>query len=144
MIMDAQNRPSFAQAILGAAATTVSTDSIDLLAAIDNPGRGNPMRVIATMAASLVGPDSIRAELISSASANLSTPTVLAVGPTVTTAAAIAGAKLLDVPMPDVNQRYLGLQYITIGAGSASAGSITAGVVAGTDRGAQTIPMNLG
>ncbi len=141
MIMDAQNRPSNAQAVT--TGTQVSTDSIDLLAAIDNPGRsGQNMRAIAVVSTTFTGGTSIQAQLISSASSNLASPTVLASGPVVAEAAAVAGAILLDVPMPDVAQRYLGFQYVTVG--THGAGAATAGIVAGTDRGAQVIPMNLG
>lgn len=145
MLMDAQARPSLNQAITGAAGTTVSTDSIDLLTAIDNPGRsGIPLRAVAVMTAALVGPDSIRAELIGSANSNLSSPTVLAVGATTLTASAGIGAKLLDVPLPDVAFRYIGFQYVTAGAGAATAGTVTSGIVGGTDRNSTVVPMNLG
>lgn len=145
MYMDAQARPSNAQSVAAAAGTIVSTDSIDLLAAADNPGRsGQPLRAIAVMTTALVGAGtSIQAQLISSANSNLSSPTVLASGPTVAVASATAGAVLLDVPMPDSSQRYLGFQYVVSG-GTTTAGAVTAGIVAGTDRNSTTIPMNLG
>lgn len=133
MITDAQNRPSNAQAISGAAGTFISTDSIDLLTANRNVGRSYPMRMHVVMTTALVGPDSIRAELIESANSNLSSPTVLAVGATVTTATAVAGKELLDVNIGGTTKRYLGVQYVTVGAGAASAGTVTAHVVAETD-----------
>lgn len=141
MIMDAQNRPSNAQAIT--TGTQVSTDSIDLLTAQDNPGRsGQPMRAVALVAATLTGGTSVQAQLISSANANLSSPTVLASGPVVAEAAAVAGKVLLDVPLPDIGERYLGFQYVNVG--THGAGSVTAGIVGGTDRPSSLIPMNLG
>lgn len=144
MLMDAQARPSLAQTLALAAGTVVSTDSIDLLTAVDNPGRGGqPMRAIATVSTALASGTSVQAQLISSASSNLSSPTVLATGPVVLDAAATAGAVLLDVPLPDVAQRYLGFQYILVG-GPHTTGAVTAGIVGGTDRNATTIPMNLG
>lgn len=145
MYMDAQARPSLAQSVAAAAGTIVSTDSIDLLTAIDNPGRsGMPLRAWAGMTAALVGAGaSIQAQLISSANSNLSSPTVLASGPVIAVANAGAGATLLDVPMPDVAQRYLGFQYLISGA-TTTGGTATAGIVAGTDRNSSTIPMNLG
>jgi hypothetical protein len=141
MIMDAQNRPSNAQAIT--TGTQVSTDSIDLLSASDNPGRGGaPLRAIALVSATLTGGTSVQAQLISSANANLSSPTVLASGPVVAEAAAIAGKVLMDVPIPDVAERYLGFQYVNVG--THGAGTVTAGIVGGTDRPSSLIPMNLG
>lgn len=141
MYMDAQARPSLAQAIT--TGTQVSTDTIDLLSASDNPGRsGTPLRAVAVVSTTLTGGTSVQAQLISSASSNLSSPTVLASGPVVAEAAAVAGAQLLDVPVPDVAQRYLGFQYVTVG--THGAGAVTAGIVGGSDRNASTIPMNLG
>lgn len=142
MLMDAQNRPSLAQAIT--TGTQVSTDSIDLLSAVDNPGRsGGPgLRAVALVAVTLTGGTSVQAQLISSASSNLSSPTVLASGPVVAEANAVAGAVLLDVPIPDVAQRYLGFQYVNVGIHGA--GSVTAGIVGGTDRPSSVVPMNMG
>lgn len=143
MLMDAQARPSNAQTVTGAAGTYVSTDSIDLLTAIDNPGRsGQPLRAKAVVTTAFAGGTSLQAQLISSANSNLSSPTVLASGPVVALAALTAGASLLDVPMPDVGDRYLGFQYVTLG--TMSAGAVTAGIVGGTDRNSSIVPMNLG
>lgn len=144
MYMDAQARPSLAQSLAQAAGTYVSTDSIDLLSAVDNPGRsGQPLRAIAVVTTSLAGGTSVQAQLISSASSNLGSPTVLATGAVFTDANAVAGTRILDVPMPDVAQQYLGFQYILVG-GPHTAGNVTAGIVAGTDRNSSVIPMNLG
>jgi hypothetical protein len=146
MLMDAQARPSNAQSlVIGAPGTIVSTDSIDLLSAADNPGRsGMPLRAIAVLSAALVGAgSSIKAQLISSDNANLSSPTVVADGAVFAVAAAGVGTKLLDVPMPDTAQRYLGFQYVITGA-LTTGGTVTSGIVGGTDRNSSTIPMNLG
>lgn len=142
MIMDAQNRPSNAQSVVGTG-TIVSTDSIDLLSAADNIGRSaQPLRAIAVMTTALTGATSIQAQLIESANGNLSSPTVLASGPVVAVAAAAAGAKLMDAAMPDTAARYLGFQYVIVG--TSTGGAVTSGIVGGTDRNAGTIPMNLG
>jgi hypothetical protein len=131
MIMDAQNRPSNAQAVTGTG-TLVSTDSIDLLTANRNVGRSFAMRMVAVLPTALAGGTSIQAQLIESANSNLSSPTVLASGPTVALASAIAGAEILDVPIPGTTKRYLGVQYVLVGTFS-GAGTVTAGVVAETD-----------
>ena len=143
MLMDAQNRPSNAQAVT--TGTQVSTDSIDLLSKLDNPGRsgGAPLRAVALVAATLTGGTSIQAQLISSDVSTLASGvTVLASGPVVAEAAAVAGKVLLDVPLPDVGDRYLGFQYVSVG--THGAGSVTAGIVGGTDRPSSLVPMNLG
>jgi hypothetical protein len=144
MYMDAQNRPSNAQSVIAAAGTVVSTDSIDMLSAVDNPGRGGMLRAWAGIVTALAGAGaSIRAELIESDNANLSSPTVLSVGPTIAMAAGAAGTELLDVPLPDTSKRYLGFQYVITGA-ALTAGAVTAGIVGGTDRNSSVVPMNLG
>jgi hypothetical protein len=145
MYMDAQNRPSLNQSlVIGAPGTLVSTDSIDMLTGVDNPGRSAMLRAIAVLTVALVGAgSSIRAELIQSDNANLSSPDVLSVGATFAVAAAGAGTKLLDVPLPDTTKRYLGYQYVITGA-LTTAGQVTAGLVGGTDRNASVVPMNLG
>jgi hypothetical protein len=141
MLMDAQNRPSFAQAIT--TGTQLSTDSIDLLSALDNPGRsGMPLRAIAVVTTAFTGGTSMKAQLIESDNANLSSPTVLAEGAVIVEASLTAGAKLIDVPMPDTSKRYLGFQYVTVG--THGAGAVTAGIVGGTDRNVSVIPMNTG
>lgn len=145
MLMDAQARPSNNQSVISGIGTVVSTDSIDLLSAADNPGRsGMPLRAVAVMTAALAGAgSSIQAQLIESDSSNLSSPRVLASGPVVALAAAGLGTKLLDTAMPDTTGRYLGFQYLISGA-AATGGTVTAGIVGGTDRNSTVIPMNLG
>jgi len=131
-ITDAQNRPSLAQSLAGAAATTVSTDSIDLLTANRNIGRtGYPPRAQVIVSTVGAGGTNVIAQLITSASSNLSSPTVIATGPTVVTASLAAGAEILDVPIPGTAQRYLGFQYTTTGTYTTLA--VTAHILAETD-----------
>lgn len=142
MTMDAQNRPSLAQSLIGTNVTIVSTDSIDLLTATDNPGRAGGVRFQANIVTALSGGTSVQAQIIQSANSNLSSPDVLYSGPVVLTAAGVAGAKLLDAPLPDSTKRYLGVQYVVVGA--MAAGAATAGVVSNTQRSATDIPMYRG
>jgi hypothetical protein len=142
MYMDAQNRPSNDQSLAVAAGTTVSTDSIDMLTAHDNPGRAGHLRAVAVLTTAMAGGTSVQAQLIQSATSDLSAPEVLASGPVVAVADAAAGTKLLDAPLPDTDARYLGFQYVTVGVHTA--GAVTAGIVAGSDRPATNIPMNTG
>lgn len=141
MYTDAQNRPSNGQAIT--TGTQLSTDSIDLIAAARNIGRtGQPMRAVVHVTTAFAGGTSLKAQLVESANSNLSSPTVLAEGPVVVEADLIAGAKLLDVPLPNTTKRYLGIQYVTVG--THASGNVSAHIVAGTDRSAGDIPMNTG
>lgn len=141
-IMDAQNRPSNAQSIIANGATVVSTDAIDMLTANRDVGRGGPMRMVANIVTAMAGGTSAQAQLIQSANADLSSPDVLTSGPVVTTANGVAGAKLLDVPVPDTSKRYLGLQYVIVG--NVTAGAVTAGIVASSPRPATDIAMAQG
>jgi hypothetical protein len=142
MITDAQNRPSNNQSLAGAAATTASTDSIDLLTANRNIGRGYDMRAIATATVAFTGGTSVQVNLIQSANADLSSPTVIATGTAVADASAVAGRTLLDVPMPTTSARYIGFQYVTLG--THTTGSVSAHIVSNTDRAAGDIVMNTG
>jgi hypothetical protein len=120
----------------------VSTDSIDLLTANRNVGRSFPMRMHAVVTAALAGGTSIQAQVIESANSNLSSPTVLASGAVVPLASAIAGAEILDVPVPGTSKRYLGVQYVLVGTFTGS-GAVSAHVVAETDN-QPYITMNTG
>ena len=129
-IIDAQNRPSNAQSLAGAAATTVSTDSIDLLTANRNVGRGKSIRGQVLVAAAFTGGTNVFVQMITSASSNLASPTVIATGATVVDANATAGASLFDAPIPGTAQRYLGFQYTTTGVHTT--GTVNAHFVAET------------
>lgn len=130
MITDAQNRPSNNQSLAGTG-TIVSTDMIDLLTANRNVGRSFPQRMFATLTAALAGGTSVQAQLIESANANGSSPTVLASGPVIATADGTLGKEILDVPIPGTSKRYLGTQYVIVG--TMTGGTVTAGVVSETD-----------
>lgn len=142
MITDAQNRPSNNQSLVGLTGTVVSTDSIDLLSANRNVGRTYPMRMAAYMTAALAGATSVQAQLIESANANLSSPTVLASGPVTATADATLGRELLDVNIGGTTKRYIGVQYVIVGT-APTAGTVTAVVVSETDN-QPYITMNTG
>lgn len=141
MITDAQNRPSNSQAITGTG-TVVSTDSVNLLTANRNLGRAFPMRAHVNVMTSLAGGTSIQAQLIESANANLSSPTVLASGPVVPLASAVAGAELLDVPFPGTTKQYVGFQYVLVGTFT-GAGAVSGHFVAETDN-QPYLPANTG
>lgn len=132
MITDAQLRFSDAQSLVGAAATTVATNNIDLLSANRNVGRGYPKRILVLAGIAFTGGTSVQVQVIQSANSNMSSPDVLATATAVADASATAGAELADMPIPDVTKRYLGLQYVTLG--THTTGTIGfAGIVETTD-----------
>lgn len=115
MILDKELACSVDQSLVGAAATVVSTNTIDLLAAVNDQGIGQPVRALVNVTGAFAGGTSVQAFLIESANANLSAATVIATGAVVTVADAIAGKRLLDVRVPNTTKRYLGFQYTTVG-----------------------------
>ena len=115
MILDKELACSVSQSVVGAAATVVSTNTIDLLDANNDQGIGQPMRAFANAVIALTGGTSVQVNLIESANANLSSATVIATGTVTVDATAIAGARLLDVRVPNTTKRYLGFQIITVG-----------------------------
>jgi len=130
MYTDAQLRPSQAQSLAGAAATTVSTNTIDLLSPSTNIGRGRPRRASAYATTAFVGGTSVKVDLIQSANPDLSSPDILASGSVVTTPT--LGRKLLDVVVPDNTKRYIGFQYTTVG--TYTAGAVSSYINADTDQ----------
>lgn len=142
MYTDAQNRPTTVSQAITGTGTVVSTDSIDLQTANRNVGRGFPLRAHAAVTVALAGGTSIQAQLIESPNANLSSPTVLASGPVVNLAQAIAGAEILDVPIPGTTKRYLGMQFVLVGTFT-GAGAVQGNIVAETDN-QPYITMNTG
>jgi len=127
MYTDSQLTLSAAQAVT---TTAFSTNTIDLLAAQD-PGAGRPVYLIIRVgtAVAAAGAATVQFQIVSSANANLSSPTIL--GQSDAIAKANLGANTLIVatlPKSFVNrigQRYLGLQY-AVGTGPLTAGAFDA------------------
>lgn len=133
MYTDAQLRCSQAQSLAGAAATTTSTNTIDLLSANTNMGLGQRRRGLVTAGAAFTGGTSVQVLYVQSANADLSSSDTLATGAAVADAAATAGATLFDQILPDNTKRYVGFKYVTLGIHTT--GTIGfAGVVSDTDK----------
>lgn len=131
MITDAQLRLSQAQTMVGAAGTTVSTNSEDLLSANRNLGRGQAMRLVVTVDTTHTGGTSVQPQYIQSANSDLSSPDVLASGPVVAEAVLVAGAKIWDTALPDNTKRYVGVQYVKLG--THTTGALSAHIVSDSD-----------
>lgn len=128
MILDRENTVSNGQALT--TGTIVSTDTIDLSQA-RNIGAGEELHWHFNVGTAFSGGTSVQPQIITSANANLSSPTVVASGPAVPTAQLTAGASF-SIPMPrnipqGTGQRFLGIQYVIVG--TYSAGTITASLV---------------
>ena len=127
MITDKLLRVSEDQALT---TTAVSTNTIDLSVARDM-GEGQELFMNFAVTAALTGGTSVKFEVIQSASADLSTPTVIGSTDAVVTASLVAGYNTAVRVNPQIGskgQRYIGARY-TI-SGTYSAGTVTADVVA--------------
>ncbi len=126
MITDKLLRVSEDQALT---TTAVSTNTIDLSVARDM-GEGTDLYMNFAVTAALTGGTSVKFEVITSASADLSTPTVIGSTDAIVTASLVTGyntAVRLNPQIASKGQRYLGARY-TI-SGTYSAGTVTADVV---------------
>lgn len=126
MITDALLRVSDAQALT---TTAVSTNTIDLGVARDI-GAGEDLFMYFSIGTSLAGGTSVKFELITSAAAALTSPTVVGSTDAIVTATLVAGYKTAVRINPSVfgtAQRYLGARYTIVG--TYTAGTVTADVV---------------
>lgn len=115
-------------------ATAVSTDSI-LVRNLPGISRARNMRAIAQIETAMSGgaATSITVELIQADDGALTTNVQsLASSGAIATAAAVAGNRALDVPLPEFTKPYAGFRY-TMAGGNYAAGKITAGFVIGTE-----------
>lgn len=132
MITDAQLTFSSAQAITADAA---SANQIDLTTARDLSRTGaQGLRLVVLVTTTFATLTSLTVTVRQSAAADMSSPDVIATGPTVTLASGglAAGKVLLDIPWPSVyplaSKRYLDLNYDVAGS-SATAGAVSAYIV---------------
>jgi hypothetical protein len=129
MMTDALLQLSSAQAVT---ATAVSTNTIDL-SQVRDIGSGSEVRAIFTVdvAATAAGAATVNFQVITSASAALSSPTVLLQTDAIAKTDLTLGRKpiVLEVPASillaqPIGQRYLGVQYL-VGTGPLTAGSFS-------------------
>ena len=126
MITDKLLRVSEDQAIT---TTAFSTDTIDLSVARD-VGEGTALYMNFAVTTALANGTSVKFEVVSSANANLSSPTVIGSSDAILTAALTVGKNVVVRINPDIagkGKRYLGARYTV--AGTFNAGKVTADVV---------------
>jgi hypothetical protein len=127
MITDKFLRVSEDQALT---TTAVSTNTIDLSIARDM-GEGQELFMNFAVTAALTGGTSVKFEVIQSAAADLSSPTVIGSSDAVVSASLVAGYNTAVRVNPQIGskgQRYIGARYTIVG--TYTAGTVTADVVA--------------
>lgn len=129
MLLDALLQLSAAQAVTS---TAVSTNTVDLSQNRDI-GAGEDMYAVFTVDTTVTaaGAATVNFQIIISASANLSSPTILAQTDAIGKAELTAGRRPIVIEIPEsilaaqpIGQRYLGVQY-TVGTGPLTAGAFT-------------------
>jgi hypothetical protein len=126
MITDSLLRVSEDQALT---TTAVSTNTVDLSVARDM-GEGTTLYMNFAITEALANGTSVTFEVITSASANLGSPTVIGSSAAIVTASLTLGKNIVVTLNPEIagkGQRYLGARY-TI-AGTFNAGKVTADIV---------------
>lgn len=129
MITDAQLTLADNQALT---VTAASANQIDLTTARNLARSGaRSMRFVALVTTAFTGGTSLQATIRQSAAANMSSPDVILTGPVVAEANLTRGAKLLDVPWPDMDpvaaKQFIDMNFVTVG--THGAGAIWAGIV---------------
>ena len=126
MITDKLLRVSEDQALT---TTAVSSDTIDLVVARDM-GEGTDLYMNFAVTTALAGGTSVKFEVITSANANLSSPTVIGSSDAILTAALTLGKNVVVRLNPEIagkGQQYLGARY-TI-EGNYTGGNVNADIV---------------
>ena len=137
MITDKLLRVSEDQALT---TTAVSTDKIDLSVARDI-GEGQDLFMNFAVTTALAGGTSVKFEVVTSAAADLSSPTVIGSTDAIVTASLVAGyntAVRINPQIASLGQRYLGARY-TI-SGTYTSGKVTADVVMDVQDGRKFYP----
>lgn len=129
MITDRQLTFSNNQAVT--TGTQVSTDKYDAGVAGINLNTNRELQIYVAVTTAFAGGTNLTVNLVESAAADLSSPTVLATSGAVATAALTKGAVLLRSALPRTSKRYVGLQFVS--SGTHSAGTIWGGIVIDTD-----------
>ncbi len=146
-MLDKQTLLSDQQSLIAAVGTVVSTNAIDLGVTgavgtddvgnkiFSDPGRSPKVELLCQIVDTVLasgGASTITFQLISSANANLSSPTVINQTTAISKASLVAGYKARLAIPPGIAERYIGAQYV-IATNDVTAGKVTCGIVDVTD-----------
>jgi hypothetical protein len=129
MIIDAQARFFNAQAVTSAAVISNIYDTLSSNTPARNIGRGQPLRLVATIDTTFAGGTALTLTYEQSANPDGSSSTVLSTGAVGATPA--AGTKAWDVHVPQNTQRYVFVRATP--TGTYTAGALSAELVSDTD-----------
>lgn len=111
------------QSIFATNATVVSANTVDLGVARDM-FEGRSLFANVELTAAVTGGTSVEIQIITSAAANLGTPTVIGTSGAIPVASLTLGKRIAIQGNPQLGstgQRYLGLQYVNVGANTTGA-----------------------
>lgn len=148
-MLDKQNLFSDQQAIAGAAGTFVSTNKVQVTAVspsggtgafttdtlgntVENdPGKSPAVDILITVTEQFAGGDTVSFQVGYDNDAAFGSPTILAQTPAIAIATLKPGyqVRLSLPPGRTAADLYMGVQYVTLGAGAMSAGKVTAGII---------------
>ncbi len=112
--------------------TQYSTDKYDTgLANHPNINTGRGLQVLVLVTTAFASGTSLQVNVVESANADLSSPTVIHTGAVTAEASLTAGARLIATTLPRTSKRYIGLQFVTVG--THTAGNIWGGLVRDID-----------
>lgn len=112
--------------------TQASTDKYDTgLADHPNINTNRELQILVVVTTAFAGGTSLEAQLVESANADLSSPTILARSGVIAEANLTVGKRLLATALPRTSKRYLGISYVTVG--THSAGTVFGGLVRDID-----------
>lgn len=130
MITDRETTFSDNQAVT--TGTEYSTDKYDTgLADHPNINTNRELQALVVVTTAFADGTSLKVDLVESANADLSSPTVLMTGAVIAEAALTAGKRVLEGPVPRTSKRYIGLRYTTVG--THTAGKVWGGLVRDID-----------
>ncbi len=102
---------------------------VDLLAAGNDPGSGEPVRIMTSITEAFASGTSVDFRLVQDTDALMSTPTIIASSGAIVTATLVVGYRPLPhfIPRDRITEQFIGLLMVVVGA--MDAGIVTSAIV---------------
>jgi len=127
MITDRETRLSNAQAVT--TGTQYSDYAYDT--GTNDADESGELWLVVSVGTAFTGGTSLQVNFVDSANSNLTSPTLLITGAVIAEASLTAGARIIRRKIPSNTQKYIGLQFVTVG--THTAGTINANIVRDSD-----------